>query len=511
MSRDDLVFIQTEPLTTHRHRPSSGFPSVAGGNDGTAHILGKPISSGPLPPPPRRQASLKHAIDSKTIGEVPSSSAPGKRDDEVTSTRSTDPRRAGHVKSKSAGANPSLPASTPLLNPFRTARSDVSNGLVPPPPVPPKPIKVVASQKVNPIAAPLITIDHDASPSHTESNPFRRRSMQEHAASPVKVARQAAPSSKPPLPPRQPASQYSGRASSQVSHGNSSERAHAPYRLAPVINNIQPTSLLKPSRLIQEGLDAAEKARSSGRSSSPNNIITLSNSQQRPTTLSAGFRSFGIGDSGSERSSRRDQKKVVTANTRRRRERSSTLTSITTDGTTSSDSSFTGTDHEFASPHANQQAPLQRHAAEHSPFADPCLLDTSLPPPPNRNVSAQLDGIARVPRSIDIIATSAEEGHNGFAHARPAGSRRFTLSSSDAHPVTDQGSSLLSDLGDDVRRAAEEVGKDLEWLRGGRGGRTLGMTLAAQEDQAGREGLMQDTKKDHTGSPAISNDRPMKV
>lgn len=112
--------------------------------------------------------------------------------------------------------------------------------------------------------------------------------------------------------------------------------------------------------------------------------------------------------------------------------------------------------------------------------------------------------------SVDIIATSGQEQRNGFA-PRSNGSRRSTLTDNDAHPAIDHGLSDLKDLGDDVRRAAEGVGKDLEWIRGGRGGRTLGMTLSNQEDQAGREGLMQNIERDHTGSTAMSESLPMKA
>jgi hypothetical protein len=176
--------------------------------------------------------------------------------------------------------------------------------------------------------------------------------------------------------------------------------------------------------------------------------------------------------------------------------------SITTNGTTSSDSSFTTMDHQQKSRRSDQQRSLGPDYAEPSPFADPSLIDTSLPPPPKRSVPG---------KSFDIIATSGETPGNIFNYGQQNGPRSSTLTSADAHPVVDQGLSILKDLGDDVRRAAEGVGKDLEWIRGGRGGRTLGMTLPNQEDQTGREGLMQNVERDHTGSTAMSEDLQVKL
>lgn len=502
--RDELVFIQTKPLTRYQHRLSSGAPSAERKEDNVAGKNEKPIFSGPLPPPPRRQASLKISTNARTIAQALSSPDRVKADDKVVSTQPADPKRSGHNKSKSAGANPSLPPSTPLLNPFRTARPDGPNGFVSPPPVPPKPTKVSAPQKTEPIAPPLITIDHDEVSSNVESNPFRRRSMQGSTSSHERAAGQTVQLSKPPLPPRQPASRTQETAS-QAGFGNRSERLHPLSRQAHIINNVQPTSLLKPSRLIQEGLDAAERARSSARSPSPNNIITLSNYTavtQRSSTLPPGFQAFSSVDSGSEKSSHRRLKKSSTSDTPRRRERSSTLMSITTNGSTSSDSSFTTMEHQHKSRRSDQELSLGPDHAESSPFADPSLIDTSLPPPPKGSVPG---------KSFNVIATSGENASNNFNYGQRNGSRRSTLKGNDAHPVVDQGLSMLKDLGDDVRRAAEGVGKDLEWIRGGRGGRTLGMTLANQEDQTGREGLMQNIERDHTGSTVISEDLPVKL
>lgn len=523
VSHDELVFVQTKPLTRHPTRPSPGAATAGRADDPGAEHNEKHVSARPLLPPPRRHASLKVSTSSRTSAQTASLSDHLNPGEKSLSARQGDgaassvARRSGHAKSKSVGANAILPPSTPLLNPFRTARSGGPSEFLSPPPVPPKPNKTAASQKLDIAPPPLISIENEETLSNLDSNPFRRRrSVPASAEGSEKAVGKAVKPPKPPLPPRQGSIQAQGQTPSQAGFR---DNVDPPTRSVRGIPDLQPTSLLKPSRLIQEGLMAAEKARSSVRSPSPNNIITLSNytfAKQPPAPPPGGIRAYSVTDSGSDGSKQRRRQRPGAVDVPRKRERSTTLSSITTNGTTSSDTSFTTTDqHHHTSRKSDSHALRRFEHMKSSPFADPSLIDTSLPPPPKRNILSGIDGIARGPKSLDIIATSGEDAGNVSPYHHADVSRRSTLTSNRllphhpyADPVGDQAPSLLRDLGDDVRRAAEGVGKDLEWLRGGRGGRTLGMTLPNEEDQAGdaRQGLMQTIERDNTGSTSISED-----
>lgn len=156
------------------------------------------------------------------------------------------------------------------------------------------------------------------------------------------------------------------------------------------------------------------------------------------------------------------------------------------------------------------------YPAAASPFADFSLIDTSLPPPPRRSITNGRDGTNHTTPAFDIIATSGDENAHASAYVDGNLSRRSTLKSNRAlsrHSIgstgpVEQGLLAMKDLGEDVRRAAEGVGKDLEWMRGGRGGRTLGMTFPREEDQGGnaRKGLLENIEGHNTGSITLSDD-----
>lgn len=448
----------------------------------------------------------------------------------------TIPRRSGHAKSKSVDVSAALPSSTPLLNPFRTPRGEGSTGFVAPPPVPPKPSKIVSAVKVDTTAPLLVEIDDEDTKIKPDSNPFRRKSVPNTNDRVEEMA-------KPPLPPRQPLSHTQGDSADQVQLGAAIETRSLPSRAAsgsispsrtlsrkpdtvpraqgsqaragPIgIHHVQPTSLLQPSRLIRDGLLAAQKAREgqvSTRVPSPNNIVTLANytsGSPNPTWASR----VSVGAPRSERSeSTPKQTSNVNAGISGRH-RSSTFSSITTGGTTSTESTTSTVDHSAPSRDVHSRGPVSGDLGQHnaSPFADPHLIDMTLPPPPRRSVPTIRHDTAQATPSFDIIATSGDEAAQVPTYIQGNLSRRSTLKSS---TIVDHGLSTMKDLGEDVRRAAEGVGKDLEWMKGGRGGRTLGMTLPSGEHYDGdaRRGLIENIERDHTGSTSLSNDFEQKL
>ncbi|GHJ86824.1 hypothetical protein NliqN6_3226 [Naganishia liquefaciens] len=534
-AQEELVFIQTRPLTraikphvSNAQTASKKEPKTSAGED-------KVILSGPLLPPPRRQASLNVSLLRRDSQDPSASRRTGEQSSAqkvVGRPSPTVPRRTGHGKSKSVDAQTALPSSTPLLNPFRTPQGDGMTGFVAPPPVPPKPSKMKNAAKAEATASLLVAIDDEDTRSKTDSNPFRRKSIQ---VTNDRVGEYP----KPPLPPRQTHPLIEGGSAGQIELGNPIETQTLPPRPAtisaspskpvdrnvetvprppgsqarvvpPASHQVQPTSFLQPSRLIRDGLLAAQKAREGHtppRVASPNNVVTLANyttgghSPARESRMSSG-------DSRSERSHLKYQQTSRADAVAPGRHRSSTFSSITTGGTTSTGST-TSTSQAVSSEAYPRDSSEGRHNA--SPFVDPQLIDTSLPLPLRRDVPPRRDGTAQGTPSFDIIATSADEDFENSRCMRGDLSRRSTLKS---NSNAEHGLAAMQDLGEDVRRAAEGVGKDLAWIRGGRGGRTLGMTLTREEDGDGdaRKGLIEiDIERDNTGSTTLSQDHSQKM
>lgn len=558
-AKEELVFIQAKPLTRSGPHRTNAHQSTEK-KDATANDGESQVPSGPLLPPPRRQASLRVTTAKSALED----SSPIRRTNEDKSTTPKHaekaspivPRRIGHVKSKSTDVTSNLPSSTPLLNPFRAPKGAGSTGFVSPPPVPPKPTKMATAARVETTTPLLVAIDDDHTPSRPDSNPFRRKSVPNAGAGDQEdVYGTVSKNAKPPLPPRQSLSHEHAQSASLVELGDPIEPPNLPTRQstvpasastsqlrradtvsrapssqfrAPTSSNsnitMQPTSLSQPSRLIKQGLLAAQKARESQTSMrvpSPNHIITLANYTSQHQNSTMGARTHVGGAPRSDRSypkrnHNRDSNNADDAG----RHRSSTLSSITTGGTTSSGSSISTIDRggAFHNPHFGDPVNGNRGPAHASPFSDPDWIDTSLPPPPRRTAPVRRDATAQAPASFDIIATSGDEE----AQMERDLSRRSTLKGGHTlprrtigsnGPIVEQGLSAMKDLGEDVRRAAEGVGKDLEWMRGGRGGRTLGMAFPREEDDGGdaRKGLIDNIERDNTGSTTLSNDFEHKI
>ncbi|KAJ9104256.1 hypothetical protein QFC19_004073 [Naganishia cerealis] len=526
-SQDELVFIQCKPLSipTDKHPlHTKSLPGRAEVGDTRKEQI---ISAEPLLPPPRRQTSLK--VESFLKPSVQPHSTAIRALDNTDSATPLDTRtlastggnkRSMHIKSKSTGTSTTLPRSTPLLNPFRTAHPSGQPGFVSPPPIPPKPsAKIVARKPVDVQETTLlIAIEDGATGSIIDSNPFRRRqSVPRLSASEQKPKTEQMNVAKPPLPPR--VVPDTGTANPSTSTSGDRARKQDPRP------SIQPTSLLQPSRLIREGLMAAEQARTENYL--PGNRLPVSNPQfvtQTQQSTWSGSRRSNTGDTDDESSNSSTNKRVASRTKSNTKDRSNSLLSDTTEGVATSNSSMEGLrlDGKFRQSSIPSYTVPNHFNSRPSPFDD---SNVPWPTPPKRNAPS-IDGSARLPNSFDIITRSSDtDGITGGYGQGQGLSRRSTLKASGsdcgtsntrstsrgtlAPPIdTENLLTVMTDLGEDVRRAADGVGKDLEWLRGGRGGRTFVMTVPAHDDHGGdgRRGLMQGIGKNDTGSTAASSE-----
>ncbi|KAJ9119596.1 hypothetical protein QFC22_003305 [Naganishia vaughanmartiniae] len=542
VSQDELVFIQCKPLAPQTDKQSAyiiGTSKKAGSS--TDQKLER-ILAEPLQPPPRRQTSLKipssvkppiHSSPVRHLDHHESSVAIGTD----TSPHAGSNKRSTHVKSKSTGSSTTLPRSTPLLNPFRTAQPSGQTGFISPPPIPPKPstktsaVKQLDAQETT----LLIAIEDGPAASVVDSNPFRRSLPAPGLpAGEQNMSTEQTTTVKPPLPPRLAPNNVKDFApgirsmpelatppeNTSSGSGNRSRAVKSETK-----RSTQPTSLLQPSRLIREGLMAAEQARNethitenSGRPISVNPEYV---SQTQRTW--SGYKGSNYGDSDAEGSRFSRSKKVAAqAKPKTKKDRSGSLLSDTTDGIATSNSSME--DLTLNSKVRQSNTTLANIVnSRPSPFDDPIVRNGPWPPPPKRNATIPPLG-ARMPSSYDIITSSGDtDGETGDFGQGGNLSRRSTLkmagSSAEEGNVNNRSSfppsigtenilAVMSDLGEDVRRAAQGVGNNLEWLRGGRGGRSLGMTVPAPDDHGGdgRRGLIADIGKNDTGSTAASSD-----
>ncbi|KAJ9094449.1 hypothetical protein QFC21_005988 [Naganishia friedmannii] len=540
VSQDELVFIQCKPLALPSDKQSSHSARTAKKPEDVMPQKDR-ILTEPLQPPPRRQTSLK--VPSSVKPPVHSSpvrhvdhTEPSAAVDTHTSPHAGASKRSMHIKSKSTGTSTALPRSTPLLNPFRTAQASGQPGFVSPPPIPPKPSAKVPHTKPFDVQATtlLIAIEDAPEASVVDSNPFRKRLSAPGLSLGERMLTEKPHTSKPPLPPRV--------APSHVEDFASPVRAvpdlAAPLEKAPSTSgsrsrglksetkrSTQPTSLLQPSRLIRESLMAAEQARSENHASGNSGRPMMHNPEYVPQTQRtwSGFKGSNNGDSDGEGSTFFRSKRLASGPKPKVKDRSGSLVSDTTDGVATSNSSLEDLTLNGNGRQSNAASTAMPNAVDSgpSPFDDPLVKEGPWPPPPKRNATIPALG-ARIPSSYDVIASSGDtDGETGEFGQGGKLSRRSTLkvpgpedgniNSSSSFPPsigTENILAVMSDLGEDVRRAAQGVGKDLEWLRGGRGGRSLGMTVPAPDDHGGdgRRGLMTGIGKNDTGSTAASSD-----
>lgn len=540
-SQDELVFTQCKPLALPTDKQSSYVAAAQKKIEAKPTQNADRVSTEPLQPPPRRQTSLKippsvkPSVHSSPIRH-PDHTEPSVSIDTHTLPHAGVNKRSMHIKSKSTGTSAASPRSTPLLNPFRAGQPSGQPGFVSPPPIPPKPSTKVPAHKQPEVqeTALLISIEDGPTASVVDSNPFRKRlSIPSLATDEQKTFTEQINTSKPRLPPRITPHHVKDFASGVQSIpelaaplGKTSSASGS--RSRPVKpegkRSTQPTSLMQPSRLIREGLMAAEQARIETHATANSRLLAPNPEYVSSTQRTwSGFRGSNNGDSDGEGSTFSRSKRVTSGAKSKAKERSGSLLSDTTDGVATSNSSLEDLTFNSNVRQSNAASTTLGNSVSRrpSPFDDPVVKDGPWPPPPKRNATIPTLG-ARMPSTYDIIASSGDT--DGEAEDLGQGgnlSRRSTLKvpgtqdanintrSTLAPPIsTESILAVMSDLGEDVRRAAQGVGKDLEWLRGGRGGRSLGMTVPAPDDHGGdgRRGLMTGIGKNDTGSTAASSD-----